>query len=107
MNKFLDEDGYPTDEALTMIAEWSVDDSRGWFTFIESLWYLSGWGWRKEEAAHDLFDDKKVIRYNISTAGWSGNESIIAAMHKNRILWSTTWVQSRRGGHYIFEDAVK
>jgi hypothetical protein len=44
-----------------------------------------------------------VQRFDISTAGWSGNESLIRAMEKNSFMWATTWVQSRRGGHYIFE----
>lgn len=38
-----------------------------------------------------------------STGGWSGNESIIGAMQKNRMVWNFLWEQSRRGGHYVFD----
>lgn len=48
--------------------------------------------------------DRPIIRYTFSTGGWSGNEDLIRAMEQNWMIWSLTWVQSRRGGHYIFED---
>jgi hypothetical protein len=91
----LDEDGYPTKGALELITSWDVQDSDGWFKFIESIWHMSSWGW------HELKEDDRTI-YSISTAGWSGNEGIIKAMQGN-ILWSLFWVSSRRGGHYEFE----
>ena len=105
---FLDEDGYPTDDALEIIALWHWDDARGWFKFIESLWAYHDWGWKEKDEPHEWEDlkqykDKIVHRYYISTAGWSGNESIIRAMQKNDFMWHLNWVQSRRGGHYIFE----
>jgi hypothetical protein len=103
---FLDDDGYPTDDALTIIEKWHWDDCAGWFKFIESIWHLRSWGWSEgmlpEENGFDIAD-KQRYEYHISTAGWSGNESIIRAMQKNDMMWSLTWVQSRRGGHYIFE----
>jgi hypothetical protein len=105
---FLDDDGYPTDDALEIIKLWHWDDARGWFKFIESLWAYHDWGWKENDEPHEWKDfneykDKTVHRYYISTAGWSGNESIIRAMQKNDFMWHLNWVQSRRGGHYIFE----
>jgi hypothetical protein len=101
--EMLDEDGYPTIAAERIIELWPWEDKKGWFAFIESIWHLRSWGWYEGEEVHDFYKDTLVYRYNISTAGWSGNEGLIAAMQKNDMLWHTTWVQSRRGGHYIFE----
>ena len=100
-DEYLDEDGYPSDQALDMIETWDYNDVGGWFKFIENIWHLRSWGWTEHRQAQ--LDSADKIEYHISTAGWSGNESIIAAMQQNQILWSYTWVQSRRGGHYIFE----
>ena len=99
----LDEDGYPTDTALDLIAKWHWSDEKGWFDFINSIWHLKSWGWHEGEEPHEWYEDKKCYRYNISTAGWSGNEAIIHAMKQNDFAWHLVWVQSRRGGHYIFE----
>ena len=98
---FLDEDGYPTDNALDKIANWDFNDPEGWFKCIESIWYLRSCVWSEVRKAY--LDSPDKIEYHISTAGWSGNEDIIGAMQKNKILWYYTWVQTRRGGHYIFE----
>ncbi len=105
---FLDEDGYPTEHALEVIEKWHWDDAKGWFKFIGGIWYFHSWGWKEIDEPHewnklDQYKDKIVHRYYISTAGWSGNESIIRAMQNNSMMWYLNWVQSRRGGHYIFE----
>ena len=105
---FVDDDGYPTYDALEIIKLWHWDDARGWFKFIESLWAYHDWGWKEKDEPHEWEDhkqykDKIVHRYYISTAGWSGNESIIRAMQDNDFMWYLNWVQPRRGGHYIFE----
>lgn len=99
----LDSDGYPTDILLELVEKWHFSDIKGWFEFIKSFWWASGWGWKEKEEPHDYKKDTLVYRYYISTGGWSGNESIIRSMQKNYILWNFAWVQSRRGGHYIFE----
>ena len=101
----LDDDGYPTDAALSIIESWPYKDPKGWFKFIVSLWNYVDYGWSEEIVPHE-YRKKMVHRYTISTAGWSGNESIIRAMEKNDILWHFTWLQSRRGGHYIFEYVI-
>ncbi len=100
---FLDEDGYPTEDALDLIEKWHFSDAKGWFKFIHSIWHFASWGWGEREEPHEYKENEKVYRYHISTGGWSGNESIIHAMQKNEMMWHLNWVQSRRGGHYIFE----
>ena len=92
----LDEAGYPTEAALDIVSKWHWSDCAGWFAFIETIWEYRDWGWRVDR-------EVTPVEYMISTGGWSGNESIIGAMEANVILWSFTWVQSRRGGHYLFE----
>jgi len=100
---FTDDDGYPSDDALTIVELWPWEDEKGWFSFIESIWWMKSWGFNEGWATHDWDETKEVYIYEISTAGWSGNESVIRSMQKNDMLWNTTWVQSRRGGHFIFE----
>jgi hypothetical protein len=101
-NDMLDDDGYPTDAALNIVEMWHWSDAKGWFKFIHSLWYLKSFGWDEMESIDELTNDRAWCYY-ISTAGWSGNEAIIRAMQKNEMMWHLQWVQSRRGGHYIFE----
>ena len=104
MHEWLDADGYPTDHALDRIEHWPYTaDPRGWFEFIQAIWHFSSWGWKELTEPSDWKENSMVLRYYISTGGWSGNEDIIRAMQANHVLWSTTWVQTRRGGHYIFE----
>jgi hypothetical protein len=103
---YLDDDGYPTEDALSIIENWGWEDKRGLFKFMESIWHLRTWGWSEGEEDHEWDKGSQVYRYNISTGGWSGNESIIGALQSNSLLWALAWVQSRRGGHYIFEVAL-
>lgn len=98
-----DED-YPTDEDLEQIRTWPFGDAAGWFAFVKAHWWMPDWGWREADGTGDSVGclDKPARRYHISTGGWSGNESLIEAMEKNVLLWSLTWEESRRGGHYKF-----
>lgn len=107
---YLDEDGYPTEEALDIIANWwSKPDSEcksfsELMEFIKTIWWTPDYGWQEKEEPHEIWPEKTVKRWYISTGGWSGNEDIIHAMKKSDFLWTLNWVQSRRGGHYIFEE---
>jgi hypothetical protein len=96
------EDGYPTELALKKITEWSTDDLPGLFDFLKSIWWAADWGWHEEDTP-----DGKRTRYNISTAGWSGNEDAIRAFGDNVCAWSMAWQSMRRGGHYVFEIRKK
>ena len=104
----VDDDGYPTDAALELIEKWHWTDCEGLFEFIKSVWHLSGWGWSEVNASEleptdDDYNAKGGTLLFVSTAGWSGNESIIRALQGNWMAWSLCWIQSRRGGHYIFK----
>ena len=93
----MSEQDYPTEEELKTISDWPIPTKESNYqdlmTFIEGIWWMPDWGWTK----------KRGGLYYVSTGGWSGNEDIIQAMQKNFIFWGATWVQSRRGGHYIFK----
>lgn len=90
----LDSDGYPTEEDLECIAAWShADGFRALLVAIEPIWAHAKAGYFRQEGQ----------QFYLSTAGWSGNESIIAALQRNFVFWSLCWVSSRRGGHYVFE----
>lgn len=106
LRDMLDENGYPTEAALTIIELWDFEDVVGWFDFIQGLWHHRTWGWHEDVANHEWKKNTDVYRYDISTAGWSGNESLIRAMESNIMLWAMTWYRSQRGGHYIFEREI-
>jgi hypothetical protein len=88
----LDDDGYPTDEALKRITEWSWHDIQAMLDFVQSLWWCRDLLWAI---------DGDIL--SASTGGWSGNESLVAAMQKNIGFWHMCWESSRRGGHYTFD----
>ena len=91
----MDDDGYPTEETLEIIRTWPWPKREGWFEYIASMWRYP-----------NAFTESQVgdkVTWHVSTLGWSGNEELISAMQENYLMWAITWVQSRRGGHYIFE----
>jgi hypothetical protein len=91
-----DDDGYPTDRFLNLIEEWHHTD--GFYELME--YAMSGHTYpqfrdRSEQENGDII-------WNVSTGGWSGNESIIDALNSNWLFWSMCWESSRRGGHHVF-----
>lgn len=105
----LDDDGYPTETALKLIEEWHWTDCKGLLEFIHSIWHLRSWGWTEVDASalrreSEDYDEKGGGLLFVSTAGWSGNESLISAFKNNSMAWHLCWIQSRRGGHYIFKQ---
>lgn len=91
----LDKDGYPTEAALKAIEEWVVfDDSvRELLDYIESIW---------SDYGDFRLKGKRVLRLELITGGWSGNESIIEALQSNFMFWTMYWMESHRGGLYRF-----
>ena len=95
--EIFDDDGYPTDEFLNSISGWHWED--GFNDLLAHAMHGHIYPtYRSEEV-----DEKGNHIWRISTGGWSGNESIINALKDNPMFWAMCWVQSRRGGHYIFE----
>ena len=95
---------YPSDEQLDQITKWEFKapgDFDRFMAFVKSIgnwWPQELFGWKQE--GRDFW---------ISTGGWSGNESILAAMEQNMIFWMVCWQEHARGGHYKFtlpDDAV-
>ena len=46
---------------------------------------------------------KNVLRLELHTGGWSGNEDIIQSLKENLTFWGMYWQRSDRGGHYYFK----
>lgn len=87
------EPNYPSEEALELIEHWPHDKAKELLEAVRGIWmYATSGYWNVDE----------VGAIHASTAGWSGNESIISAMEKNIMIWSQVWIANRRGGHYIF-----
>lgn len=80
------------EQELKRITEWPADDFMGLMEYVGDLWWAAKWGFNVENNV-----------YTLHTGGWSGNEDIICALGSNHLFWLMCWVQSRRGGHYIFE----
>ena len=92
----MDKDGYPEEEELETIKTWKGDDLRGLMEYVHDLWKYAEDGYWSEEVSDGHHE------YHLSTAGWSGNEDIIAAMQSNHVWWMMFWKSSIRGGHYVF-----
>lgn len=95
---------YPTPEALARIETWSYHDLAGALDFVKDIWHWPDF------ASHDLRPEEAAVvhaepgeRYlRLATGGWSGNESIIAAMRANTMLHAMTWRLRSIGGLHIY-----
>lgn len=87
---------YPTEKELKFIEEWSGHMLPEFLDYIETHWHWPRWGFKKH--------GKRIIRLELHTGGWSGNEEIIAALRKSwrGMFWFIFWRKSIRGGHYYF-----
>ncbi len=75
----------------------------------QRAWHWDGWATRTlrpEELAmvrrhHE--DEPMPEFYRFATGGWSGNESIIAALDRNFLVAGMCWELSARGGLHVYE----
>jgi hypothetical protein len=108
----LDEDQYPTDETLEVIAKWDVlHDADNFLQQLKSVWaydsfVLSDTPPKEVEALLSMFDETKDLTdyrwLRLATAGWSGNESILQAMERNFSM-QIHWYMSMCGGLVIYK----
>lgn len=101
----MDADGYPTEEELAKVREWPYQDCLGLMAYLKERWYAAEMGyWYEGDYNTEEYGGEpcRQFQFQISTAGWSGNEGFIEAMMANRMFWTLCWYSSRRGGHYEF-----
>ena len=91
---------YPTDEDLKRIEEWPWQDFEALANFVVDRWHFDDWAVFRELTKDEYGDEYRELR--LATAGWSGNESIIAALSKNRMWDLMCWQSSHRGGLHIY-----
>jgi len=84
---------YPTKVELKKIKNWSWREFKDLLVYVKDRWQYAEAGYWKQRGR----------RYWLSTAGWSGNEDIVAALQMNLVFWAMCWRSSRRGGHHVFE----
>jgi len=96
--ELLDEDGYPTQEALDYIRNWQAGGEywcksmyRELVDYIKSIWWMSS----------DAIEEENGL-LEIHTYGWSGNEDIIDELNKTD-LWLMKFRAKQSGGHYYFK----
>jgi len=92
----MDANGYPEEHELKKISGWPHTDFPGLIEHIRARWLYADCG-------YFAFNGSVL---EMSTGGWSGNESIIYALKENHIFWwhCLSW---RRGGHYVFDGFKK
>ena len=101
----LDEEGYPTEEYLQFIRDYT-NETMPIMDFVEILqdgWHFSDWGFK----LHRKYAGKRKLE--LHTGGWSGNEEIISAIVNNVYLTSfkMKYKKWHTGGHYYFEITIK
>ena len=100
-----DADGYPTEETLERIRSWPVKvgaDFIAVMDFAGRAWSYPDY-WDVAEHWSDPDDRGRACRrYEFSTGGWSGNESIVHAIEGNQIVQMVGAWSWRRGGHYEY-----
>ena len=98
----MDQDGYPTEETIKRIENWDWKEDRflGLADLIHQIWHFSGAALFRDWAKDEFGDEYRELR--LATCGWSGNESIISALDRNRMFNALCWQSSHRGGLHIY-----
>ena len=91
---------YPTDAELEAITAWTPgpkwSGSEPWLGILQEC--SDAWN---HDMGHALWDDDKK-QMTFVTGGWSGNESVLSALHENFSARAMLWLASFRGGKEIW-----
>jgi hypothetical protein len=99
--EIFDSDGYPTDQTLDAIEYWPHTDWLGLMQFVREAWSDCGWIDQYESKYfHEDGPDAHTWTWCAATGGWSGNESLVAALDHNTMFSSMCWYASTRGGYH-------
>jgi hypothetical protein len=94
---------YPNDDELAKVEKYSYEDGyKGLVEYLLRIWSYGDGAVVIKEGRSRLFK-RRVMKLELHTYGWSGNEDIIISLRKNYMFWSTSWQKSIRGGHYYFD----
>lgn len=96
----LDDDGYPTKEFLEKVKTWEIKSHQDCKELLEEV--QAAWQYEDYFRVKEKWGQERTL-YHVSTAGWSGNESIIHALSDNITFWLFCFLNHHRGGHYVFE----
>jgi len=93
----LDKDNYPDEASLKAIEKWDIlkDGVQDLLDLVKENSNFPDWA--------ISIKGKRILRFEYHTGGWSGNEDVISALHRNFLFWSLFWEKSTRGGHYYFK----
>lgn len=92
----IDDDGYPTDEALDYLRSFHGSATE-MITYVRSLMHNGA-------SMLEEFDDnfgRSQQRLTLWTHGWSGCESVISALN-GTMFYIMGWESSHRGGRHTF-----
>lgn len=100
-----DKYGYPTDRTLNVIKRWKIksfEDCTALLEYCQKAWNYPDYFKRSKRRRAEYKGWKPEYRWEVHTVGWSGNESIISALHTNWMFWTLCFYSEKRGGHYVF-----
>jgi hypothetical protein len=92
---------YPDEEELLTIEKWDTKDPWGLAEYLINVWHYEDYIRMGKRWVKGRYEGG-YKKFEISTAGWSGNEDRIDALQKNH-FWFFWWHSSERGGHYVFQ----
>lgn len=98
----VDENWYPTEHGLSRISDFHGTPN----DFVDLISEM--WRFPTEITVDSFLNEysKPVMRVNLRTIGWSGNEDIIGEVEAT-FFHTLYWIASHRGGHHVYDVPVE